>query len=54
MGQINQHTKAEIAVPMVTIANISSIYVGSKSEGMTEPSLTRTGKMIMKPNPHPK
>lgn len=53
MGQTNQHTKADIAVPIVTIANISSIYVGSKSEGITEPSLTSTGKITIKNNPHP-
>jgi hypothetical protein len=53
IGQIKQQVATDIPVPIVTIANISSIYVGSKSAGTIDPSLTRTGNIIMNPNPHP-
>lgn len=53
MGHISQQTNADMAVPIVTIANISSMYVGSKSDGITEPSLTSTGNIIINPKPQP-
>ena len=48
-----QQTATEIAVPMVTIANISSIKVESNSVGTSDPSFTSTGKMTINPKPQP-